>query len=163
MLERAWGFLLYSKYMTYTPNRGFTLIELLVVIAIIGILSTLVLAVLNLARIDSRDAKRVADIKELSTAVQLYYDTYTAYPAQLSDLVPTYIPVLSGDPINQVPYYYDQVGGGSSFHLGANLEDASHKALASDRDIVTDTINGSDASDCGGGSNSGRRCYDVGP
>lgn len=61
--------------------RGFTLIELLVVIAIIGILSSVVLASLNSARQKARDSRRIADLKQIQTALELYYDTYRAYPS----------------------------------------------------------------------------------
>lgn len=53
-------------------TRGFTLIELLVVIAIIGLLSSVVLASLNGARIKARDAQRMEDIHQIDTAIQLY-------------------------------------------------------------------------------------------
>ncbi len=61
---------------------GFTLIELLVVIAIIGVLASIVLASLNSARQKSRDARRIADVKQLQLALELYYDAQTppAYP-----------------------------------------------------------------------------------
>lgn len=62
--------------------RGFTLIELLVVIAIIGLLSSVVLASLNTARMKSRDAKRMSDLKELSTAIELFYDAAGTYPRE---------------------------------------------------------------------------------
>ncbi len=58
----------------FNADRGFTLIELLVVIAIIGILSSVVLASLNSARAKSRDARRIADLKQIATALELYYD-----------------------------------------------------------------------------------------
>ena len=54
-------------------KRGFTLIELLVVIAIIGILASVVLASLNSARKKGRDARRVADIKQVQLALELYF------------------------------------------------------------------------------------------
>lgn len=64
----------------HKKNKGFTLIELLVVIAIIAILSTVVMAGLNSARAKSRDAKRIADIKSLQKALDLYSDTCGGYP-----------------------------------------------------------------------------------
>lgn len=60
--------------------RGFTLIELLVVIAIIGLLATIVTVSVNSARIKARDTKRIADLKQLSSALALYYDTTGHYP-----------------------------------------------------------------------------------
>ena len=85
-------------------SKGFTLIELLVVIAIIGILSSVVLASLNSARKKSRDARRVADIKRLQLALELYFDSNKKYPAGgfsalSSSLVPTYLPAMSNDPL----------------------------------------------------------------
>ncbi|MFA5247771.1 MAG: prepilin-type N-terminal cleavage/methylation domain-containing protein [Patescibacteria group bacterium] len=61
-------------------KKGFTLIELLVVIAIIGLLSTLSVVALGSARQKSRNAKRVADIKQIQTALELYFNDNTIYP-----------------------------------------------------------------------------------
>ena len=62
-------------------NRGFTLIELLVVIAIIGVLSSVVLASLNTARVRARDAKVRTELRQINTAINLYYQKYGYYPA----------------------------------------------------------------------------------
>ncbi len=62
-------------------KQGFTLIELLVVIAIIGLLSTLSIVALNSARARSRDARRVSDIKQIQTALEMYYNEVGSYPA----------------------------------------------------------------------------------
>jgi prepilin-type N-terminal cleavage/methylation domain-containing protein len=68
-------------------KSGFTLIELLVVIAIIGILSTLAVVALNSARQKSRDSKRVADIKQIQTALELYYAENNGYPTAASGII----------------------------------------------------------------------------
>jgi len=59
---------------------GFTLIELLVVISIIGLLASIVLIALKDTRQKGNDARRVADMKQLVTALNLYYDDNNAYP-----------------------------------------------------------------------------------
>ena len=61
-------------------QKGFTLIELLVVIAIIGLLSTLAVVALSSARAKARDAKRVADVKQIQSALELYYNDKNGYP-----------------------------------------------------------------------------------
>lgn len=64
----------------FKNKKGFTLIELLVVIAIIGLLSTLAVVALSSARQKSRDAKRIADVKQLETALEMYFADNNAYP-----------------------------------------------------------------------------------
>lgn len=70
-------------------QKGFTLIELLVVIAIIGLLSTLSVVALNQARARARDARRVADIKQIQTALEMYYNDQNSYPATLGTTIGT--------------------------------------------------------------------------
>ena len=123
-------------------NKGFTLIELLVVIAIIGILSSVVLASLNSARQKSRDARRIADVKQLQLALELYFDSNANYPTALSALAPIFIPTLPMDPQTSAAYKYAALGSGatcSSYHLGATLEDTGHQAFNGDADAVAGT------------------------
>ncbi|PIR78043.1 MAG: hypothetical protein COU28_03775 [Candidatus Magasanikbacteria bacterium CG10_big_fil_rev_8_21_14_0_10_36_16] len=61
-------------------KKGFTLIELLVVIAIIGVLSTLAVVALGSARQKANDAKRLSDIKQVQTALELFYTDHSSYP-----------------------------------------------------------------------------------
>ena len=72
-----------SKLIRKISNsKGFTLIELLVVIAIIGLLATLAVVSLNNARQKSRDAKRVSDIRQIQTALDLYFLDQNSYPVE---------------------------------------------------------------------------------
>lgn len=60
--------------MSKSSRTGFTLIELLIVIAIIGLLATLSVIALSNARTKANDAIKIADLKAISTALQLLYD-----------------------------------------------------------------------------------------
>lgn len=61
-------------------KKGFTLIELLVVVAILGLLSSIATVALNNARIESRNVKRIANLKQLSLALELYKNKHDEYP-----------------------------------------------------------------------------------
>jgi len=53
-------------------QKGFTLVELLVVVAIIGLLAGIAIVSVNSVRIKARDARRIADIKQIQNALELY-------------------------------------------------------------------------------------------
>jgi prepilin-type N-terminal cleavage/methylation domain-containing protein len=162
-------------------NKGFTLIELLVVIAIIGILASIVLASLNSARKKSRDARRIADLKQVQLALEMYFDSNSNYPAAatwaaLGTLIaPTYIAAIPIDPLNTDNYVYKYAALGSgtsctSYHLGATLEETTNPAFNSDIDAAAGTactgggtdFAGGDVIYCGGSAGTDA-CYDVKP
>ncbi len=61
--------------------KGFTLIELLVVISVIGMLATFLLASFRSTQQRARDSQRKSDLKEVKTALALYYSDYGYFPA----------------------------------------------------------------------------------
>lgn len=69
-------------------RKGFTLIELLIVIAIIGILASITTVSLTAARRRSRDTARIANIKGIQNALELYLNIRADYPP-VSGTAPT--------------------------------------------------------------------------
>lgn len=124
--------------------KGFTLIELLVVIAIIGLLSAVMLAPIQSSRKKARDAKRSSEMKNIQTALQVYFDDNGTYPVVtagvdtgwrsqcasyggyannmvMPGLVPNYLPRLPVDPLNTATagneYCYLYRSNGSEYKL----------------------------------------------
>lgn len=60
---------------------GFTLVELLVVLAIIGILAAIGIVTFTSSQMRSRDAQRKSDLKQIASALELYYADNASYPA----------------------------------------------------------------------------------
>ncbi len=73
------------SHKKYNFQTGFTLIELLVVISIIGLLSSVVLVSMNSARLKARDGRRLSDMRQIQTALELYYDKNKQYPNPACD------------------------------------------------------------------------------
>ncbi len=136
------------------------MVELLVVIAIIGILSTLLLLQLNVARQKARDAKRVADVNQIRSALELYYDDNGYYlenntMAVLTAGLGKYLTRVPTDPgradcdsathtagydgnatvlAGCYGYAWDLAAKPTKFHLWAELEQKAASALGNDLD-----------------------------
>lgn len=121
----------------------------------------------------SRDVKRIANIKQIQIALEMYYDSNKHFPGSLYDLLGTYLYALPtdglGNSYNYRPVPYGCSKNGPSFcenyHLGASLELKDNIQLLYDDDQTTSSpagIDGSDENPCrpiGGGIT--RFCYDV--
>ena len=70
----------------YTRNKssGFVLIELMVVVAIIGLLANIAMTATAESRKKARDTKRISEIRQLRTAVNLYLSIYGQFPQDSS-------------------------------------------------------------------------------
>jgi prepilin-type N-terminal cleavage/methylation domain-containing protein len=114
-------------------KKGFTLIEILIVVAIIGIMSAIVLAYLDGAKAKGRDTKRIADIKQIEQALEIYFDTCNRYPTPLRGgrMNPTLattcgnsLPRVPQDPQASTGKYYGYAVSASPvrYHICATLE-----------------------------------------
>jgi len=109
------------KYGSITKTRdSFTLIELLIVVAIIGILAAIAVPNFLNAQTRSKLARVYADLKAESTALEMYYLDWNAYPLGPNEGLPprltelttplAYISTCPIDPFRNViigdPYYH---------------------------------------------------------
>ena len=98
--------------------RGFTLVELIIAIAVIGVLSGVLVTVINpVGQINkANDGKRKADIAALQSALEQYRFDNSSYPATISAGCGagtsfssggiTYLQTVPCDPGGSTPYHY---------------------------------------------------------
>ncbi len=63
-------------------KKGFTLIELMVTITVVAVLSTIGIALYSQGQKFARDARRKSDLKQIETALNLYYEDTKHYPCE---------------------------------------------------------------------------------
>lgn len=121
---------------------GFSLVELLVVISIISLLSTLSVVTLNVARLRARDTQRRADLRQVYTALQLYYDSQPTVtypdmsdPAWWSALNP-YLLTQPVDPKTKAAYTsLDNSGALQQFCIYGALEAEAGVIISTERGL----------------------------
>ncbi|KKS16915.1 MAG: hypothetical protein UU77_C0010G0026 [candidate division WWE3 bacterium GW2011_GWC1_41_7] len=170
------------KQKTLSKSQGFTLIELLIVVLIIGVLSGVVLAVLNSSGIQqkARDSQRKSDLKVIQAALELYYAdnrTYLQTPSQwriagtLPTVYPAFAPYISKVPKDPKPAgtYNDPCSAGNAGYLyRSNGTSPYNKYVLTARmelsDSATDSVCSS-VPNCSSstvvGCNCGAPCYGV--
>lgn len=133
----------FLKKIKIKGDKGFTLIELLIVIAILGLISSIVIASANTSRTKTRDAKRIEDMKNIRTALEMYYDKYNYYPTKHSSIGPedgnsgwskdewtfdsleeNLEPYIAPLPKEETfgHYFYNSVNSGAIYGLGCSME-----------------------------------------
>ena len=145
-------------------TKGFTLVELLIAISLVGILTGVLLTVLNPRGIQAkaRDSQRISDLSKAKVALENYFSDNRAYPIETSwvyldqgtvvkaALKPNYINNLPGDPKGSASlcaaagwrgYGYKSTADGKTYALVTNMETAS---------AASSTCPFSDASQCSG-------------
>jgi len=69
-------------------KKGFTLVELLVVISVIGLLASVVLVSYRTSTEKTRDSVKMQELKQIQSALRLYYDIYHQMPENQADPFP---------------------------------------------------------------------------
>lgn len=120
-----------KKFLPNTINnpRGFTLIELMVVVAIIAVLSVIGITIFTNAQRNSRDARRRADIKAISQALETRINT--TLNQNCTAVAGSYCPVLAAwfasgavpvDPSTGAAYTAVPAVAGTTYNVCATLE-----------------------------------------
>ncbi|MGE4554573.1 MAG: type II secretion system protein [Candidatus Paceibacterota bacterium] len=133
-----------QKNFNFKNFKGFTLIEMILVVTIIAILATSILVGLGGARTSARNARRVADLRNLQNALELYYNKngyycpgsgYTTLTSCLQSF--TRVPQ---DPLSSSGwrYYYQSTGStNQGYIVGARLE-----GVTATDSIMQDSLSG---------------------
>lgn len=165
-------------YHQKAKRSGFTLIELLVVISIIGLLSSIVVASLDAARGRARDAQRLSDMRQIETALELFFNDNGHYPDittnvgtcnykvgckigvgdQIDDLLSPYISSVPQDPLHDGnvyfysydPWHYNCTGNETDCNCssGAAVVFGFNKAESNNANLRKDTYGGGNQNLC---------------
>jgi prepilin-type N-terminal cleavage/methylation domain-containing protein len=131
------------RAMIMKYQKGFTLIEMLIVIAIIGILASIVLVGLGPVQKSARDARRISDLRQVQTALEICFTKAGQYPAAgnwaslgtaLAAATCANVKTIPNDPRPTQSYEYGVNATRDAYVLAATLEDTGNGALQTDVD-----------------------------
>ncbi|MCD6094463.1 type II secretion system protein GspG, partial [bacterium] len=123
-----------------------------------AILAAIIIATTTSARLQARDSRRAADLDEVRTALEMYFNKEGTYPDHTgcnadtfedmcNDLISAgYLATTPKDPKNTGDYVYCYSGNSDGYVLKAEFETNASKALDSDYDknYLDCTCNGDD-------------------
>lgn len=155
--------------INFQRKKGFTVFEIMVAASIGVLLTTIVLISLTNAKQQSRDGKRVSDIKHLQLALEQFYDACGQYPPTITNLnynggcagstkFGSFLSEVLRDPINDATYYYRYYAEASAsaasecyiYHIGAQLENTGHRVLVEQDAEISDSTTISSGIACTG-------------
>ncbi len=119
--------------------RGFTLIELMVAVSIIAILSAVGVSAFSKAQVKARDTTRKNDLRQIQTALDLYYESNSKYPAgagledattcmsdaDFSSKINPLLKITPKDPKTGKNYCYKATTDGKTYLISATLEETN--------------------------------------
>lgn len=118
--------------MNSSYKKGFTVLELLVVLGIITIMLALVFTGLNIARRQSGDERRIANLRPVVVELREYFNICRSYPVGITqaDLIDPTAPC--SDLINQIPSktIRDVIPTAYDLNFNATGSDYHYQALA---------------------------------
>ncbi|MEK7139930.1 MAG: prepilin-type N-terminal cleavage/methylation domain-containing protein [Patescibacteria group bacterium] len=128
--------------MKYKKGAGFTILELLVVVAIIAILSAVTLVLISATKERSRDAKRMSELRQLQTALNIYTAQVGRFP-----IAPSATPLSGTDPVSEALIDQDAIEAGPIDPLYPTYAytyqtDAAGTSFSISFCLETDTIQG---------------------
>jgi type II secretory pathway pseudopilin PulG len=97
--------------MNSSSSRKFTVQHLLLVLTFVGLIAGIALSSLTAARVKARDLRRITDVNNLGTAIEIYKTSTGKLPSQISDLVAKNIietPTPKQDPTANDSYRYQK-------------------------------------------------------
>ena len=121
MKKKGFTLIEHEGSKSLSRNKSFTLIELLVVIAVIGLLASIVLVALGPARKKAKDARRQSDLRQIGTAMEMYYSdsgTYidSAAGANTVTAIGTYMSIVPKDPLDTGSQRYTWTDGTTNYY-----------------------------------------------